>query len=186
VPPFALKLSLSPEPKWYLKYYLSSHMKTLKYAHIRVKINDIHGLTTTMKVNVVDQGCTTYFNCQHLLIKLPSEARTFLDYLCEKMSAQDNSIKIDKYLKADYITHISSITSNKFNPSIQSLNRYVTLLKNLTLIITSGNSQREFYNVNPKYFFKGFKIDRVKTLKTLVKEKVRLGQSLNGLIDRPA
>jgi hypothetical protein len=52
------------------------------------------------------------------------------------------------------------------------------------LIFLTSNAKKEFYIVNPKYAYKGGKASRLKFLKALIKERIKLGQDLKGLIDK--
>ncbi len=160
-------------------------MGTAKYKHIIVNFTDLSGNIHIRKIRVVNEGYHLFFNCQHILIKVPSEARAFFDFLCEKMRSDNNSIKIDKSLKENFIEQISRITSKKVIPAANSLNKYVSEFKQLGLILSLKNTQRGSYFLNPKYVYKGYRKDRIHFLKTLIEERIASGQSLAHLVDRP-
>lgn len=158
---------------------------TTKYDYKSLKFNDLDGNELTFKLKAVTEGYYLYFNCQHLMVELGSEARCFFDYLCERMRSDTNEIKLDRKFKQEFTGQINRITSGKVNPSILSLNKYVSQFKALGLIIPTTNSQRGYYSVNPKYAFKGTKKDRLLLLANMIKDRIRNKESLRALIDTP-
>src|SRR5947209_8057304 len=78
-----------------------------------------------VEVRFVQEGCYLYFNAQHVLLQLSPIMRSFLDFLCEKMRADTNTLEINKELKEGFVEHIKSITNNRKAPSVNSLNMYV-------------------------------------------------------------
>ena len=158
---------------------------TTKYASKLIKINNLDGNEIIIKLRAVTEGYYLYFNCQHLMVELGSEARCFFDYLCERMRSDTNEVKIDNTFKQDFVDQISKITSTKVNPSILSLNKYVSQFKALGLIIPTTNTQRGYYSVNPKYAYKGTKKDRLLLMANMIQEKINNKENLRGLIDKP-
>jgi hypothetical protein len=160
-------------------------MSTTKKEYISLKFNDLDGNPISKQLGVIVEGYTLYFNCQHLMVQLGTEARCFFDYLCERMKSDTNEVKIDALLKQDFIQHISRITSTRVSPSIHSLSSYVSTFKKLGLIIPTVKTQREFYAINPRYAYKGQKKNRLQLLANMIKERIRNRESLRGLIDMP-
>jgi hypothetical protein len=150
-----------------------------------VKVQSVNGSPIPRKIKIIDESYHLVFNCQHLLVELSPEARSFFDYLCEKMRSDNNSILINKSLKEAFIEHISRITSKKHVPAMNSLNQYVSLLKKLNLLLLPVGGQRAYYHINPKYVYKGTKKQREELLKKLIEEKEEAGQSLKGLLNVP-
>jgi hypothetical protein len=126
-----------------------------------------------------------YFNTQHKLIKLGSHSRSFLDFLCEKMSIDDNSIVINLGMKQDFVYHINTVTGGKENPSIDSLSQYVSDFKRMDLIIPHGSKGSGYYCVNPKHFYKGSEKSRFELISKMIEERIAAGLSIRGLIDQP-
>ena len=160
-------------------------MSTTKYVHTILKFNDLDGNLITEKIAVISDGYILYFNCQHLMLQLGTEARCFFDYLCESMRSDNNEVKIDTPLKKAFIEQITRITSKKVSPAINSLNKYVSNFKKLGLIISTVNTKKEQYSVNPRYAFKGRKKDRLTLIANMIKERIRNRESVRGLIDTP-
>ena len=126
-----------------------------------------------------------FFNNQHLKIRLPSAARTFFDFLCENMRADNNAIIINQDLKREFIEFVSKITSKKKTITLSTINKYITLLKKSHLLILSPGSERGYYIVNPKYVSKGTKRARRELLQAVINEKIANKENLKGLIDFP-
>ncbi|MBK8788324.1 MAG: hypothetical protein IPN43_18020 [Chitinophagaceae bacterium] len=158
---------------------------TTKYAYKSLKFNDLDGNELTFRLKAVTEGYYLYFNCQHLMVELGSEARCFFDYLCERMKSDTNEVIIDSKFKQEFIVQINRITSTKVNPSINSLNKYVSQFKDLGLIIPTTNTRRGYYSVNPKYAYKGTKKDRLILMGNMIKDRIRNKESLRALIDKP-
>ena len=158
---------------------------TTKYDFKTLKVNALDGSEIALKIKAVNAGYYLYFNCQHLLVELGSEARCFFDYLCERMTSDTNEVIVDSKFKQGFIDQISRLTSTKVNPSIHSLNKYVSQFKDLGLIIPTANTQRGYYSVNPRYAHKGTKKARLLLIEKMVKERIRNKESLRGLIYRP-
>jgi hypothetical protein len=158
-------------------------MGITNYRTIQLRTGTKEGSLVNRKVRVVNEGCYLFFNAQHLLIQLGREARAFFDYLCERMRTDTNSILINKALKRDFIEHIGRLTGGSVQPSPNSLNRYVSVLKSLGLLVLDMNSQRGFYYVSPKYVYKGSKKGRLELLEKMIRERVNKKLSLKGLID---
>lgn len=155
-------------------------MTSLKYIDVTINIGSPK---RNQKLQFVNTGITLYFNAQHTLIQLHPNERAFFDYLCERMNKTNNAIRIDSKLKDDFKSHIGKITSNKTNPSVKSITRYVKKIANLGLIILNGSKLSEAYIVNPKYVFKGTVKQRMETLKILIETRDSLSLSNNMLIN---
>lgn len=160
-------------------------MNTTKYNYNTLKINDLDGNSIALKITVISAGYTLFFNCQHLMVKLGPEARCFFDYLCERMKSDTNEVIIDSKFKQEFKVQINRITSAKVNPSINSLNKYVSQFKELGLIIPTTNTRRGYYSVNPKYAYKGTKKNRLLLVANMIKDRIRNKEDFGALIDRP-
>jgi hypothetical protein len=153
-------------------------MGTVKRLQIKVAVKTPKG-NETKCIDFVKDGCTTFFNAQHLLLQLHAGERALYDFLLEKMIKKDNTITIDTALKNSFITHIAKITSNKTSYTLQSIGNYVKQLEALGLIIKMGSINSGFYSVNPKYAFKGTEKNRAATLKSLIEDRNNLGLPTN-------
>jgi hypothetical protein len=158
-------------------------MGITNFRFIQLRTGTKEGKLVYRKVRVVNEGCYLFFNAQHLLIQLGSEARAFFDYLCERMRTDTNRILVDRALKQDFIEHIGRLTGGSVVPAMNSLNRYVSVFKNLGLLVLDISSLRGYYFVNPKYAYKGTKNGRVELLEKMIRERVNKKLSLKGLID---
>ena len=160
-------------------------MNTTKYTSIKLKITELDGNVNQFRLRVVNEGYILYFNCQHLLVQLGTDARCFFDYLCEKMSTDKNEVTLNAGFKKTFVSHINNITIGKVKPAINSLSSYVSDFKALGLIISTTGTQREYYTVNPRYAYKGLKKDRLRLLASIINDKIRNKESLRGLVDKP-
>jgi hypothetical protein len=124
-----------------------------KKESFKVKFPETVGKIREETIKVVIEGYYLFFNCQHLIIKLKPLARSFFDYLCERMRSDNNEILINNALKSDFKTHISTSSGNKHNPSIAALGKHLKAFKELRLVILSSNAKKQFYIVNPKYAY---------------------------------
>lgn len=155
-------------------------MTSLKYIDVTINIGSPK---RTQKLQFVNSGITLFFNAQHILVQLHPNERAFFDYLCERMNTTNNSIRIDSKLKDDFKSHIGKITTNKINPSIKSITRYVKKIVTLGLIILNGSKLSEAYIVNPKYVFKGTNKQRIELLSSLIESRDNNGLHNNMLIN---
>ncbi len=143
-------------------------------------------LTATHKIakrtRLKKDGFKTYFNAQHILYKLKTEERVFLDYLIEQ-AEWDNRLFIDLDLKNGFCNFLIDKLHLKDIPTINQLDKYLKNFIELGLAIKE-DGQRGYYRINPKYFWKGTEGDRKITLQKLVESRVKSGLPFACLIDK--
>ena len=158
--------------------------KTTKNRKLTLKAEvKIGGKSKPHVVSFVDEGYICLFNAQHIFLELERFQRCFFDFLCEKMN-NDNTIHIDGDLKAEFLTFLSKITGGKKTITTRTISNYVNILIEKKLLIESP-SLTMFYIVNPKYVYKGTKTNRIKILRTLLKDPNKYGSDNNALLDLP-
>lgn len=153
----------------------------------RIKVNVSfvpYSTTERIKKSIlfVDSGVKNYFNAQHLLYKLNKNERAFYDYLCEVMTTK-NSITINAVLRIQFADHFFRVVKKQIPDS--SITKFVAKLNDLGMIILIGNQRSAFYNINPRYAFKGSKIARANLLRKLIQDRGKAGLPLIGLINIP-
>ena len=92
-------------------------------------------------IKFVKSSCRYYFNAQHLFLELSASARTFFDYLCERMNSTNNFIHIDAKEREKFKIHIENITKGSESPSKSSIASYINKLSKLGLIILCGSTK---------------------------------------------
>ncbi len=143
----------------------------------------IGGKSTLHLVSFVDEGYVCLFNAQHIFLELEKFQKCFFDFLCEKMNI-DNTIHIDGDLKAEFLTFLNKITGGKKKITTRTISNYVNILIEKKLLIESPRLTM-LYIVNPKYVYKGTKTNRIKILRTLLKDPNKYGSDNNALLDLP-
>ena len=129
----------------------------------------------TEEISVVADGCTYFFNAQHLYLQLTAIERSYFDYMCEHMDFA-NRINISNVTRKDYSNFYNKITTSNDGPPAKVLQVMEKKLKSLKLLI-GVKGQRSAHYVNPKYVSKGTASQRKKTLQILS------GIAQEGLID---
>ena len=135
-------------------------------------------------IKFVKSSCRYYFNAQHLFLELSSSARSFFDYLCERMISTNNFIHIDAKEREDFKIHIENITNGSESPSKSSIASYINKLSKLGLIILCGSTKSCFYCINPKYIFKGTENQRIAILKELIEDRSKQKLPINMLVNK--
>jgi hypothetical protein len=136
--------------------------------YITIKASLTHqGKTVNPNIFFMDDGHTVHHNFQHIILELKLNATgiSFLNYICERMNAEENTILINGSFKAEYIAFAEQISGKAPTPKTLGnlINKFVE--KHL-LIERLGLSS--FYIVNPKYFSKGPKTARKELLQSLL------------------
>ncbi len=140
----------------------------------------------TAEIHLVTAGCWYFFNAQHLYLQISNIERSYFDFICEKME-YNNRIELNPKLREAYIDHFNNLKSSfQKAPSLRTLQRYETTLKELKMII-SPNKSGAFVYVNPKYAFKGTLSNRLNLMKRLAKMAFDLNDTriLAAIIDKP-
>lgn len=140
-------------------------------------------ITTPYIVSFVNEGYIFLFNSQHIFLELEKFQRCFFDFLCEKMS-MDNTILIDGTLKDAFISFLCKITGGKKKITARTISNYVNILIDKKLLIEAPKLSM-LYIVNPKYIYKGTKKNRIKILRTLLKDPNKYGSDNTALLDLP-
>lgn len=136
--------------------------------YITIKASLTHqGKTVNPNISFVKDGHTVHHNFQHIILELKLNATgiSFLNYICERMNADDNLILIDGSLKAEYIAFAEQISGKA--PTTKTLENYINKFVEKHLLIKRMDSTL-LYIVNPKYFSKGSKRAREKLLQRLL------------------
>lgn len=148
--------------------------------YITIKASLTHqGKTVNPNISFMVDGHTVHHNFQHIILELKLNATgiSFLNYICERMNADDNFILIDGSFKAEYIAFAEQISGKA--PSSKKLDNLVKQFKEKHLLIKRLDLPL-LYIVNPKYFSKGTKTAREKLLQRL------LGTEFEGKINKEA
>lgn len=135
------------------------------------------------RVRVKKDGFKTYFNAQHVLVKLNAQERVFLDYMIEQA---DNKNKL--YVDLDFKDHFCQFLRQKLHfKSVATVNTIDKTLKkfvDLGLVMKEKGKQA-YYRINPKYFWKGSEASRVKVIRNLVESRAKAQLPVVSLIDMP-
>lgn len=136
--------------------------------YITIKASLTHeGKTVNPNIIFMEDGHTVHHNFQHIILELNLNATglSFLNYICERMNADDNLILIDGSFKAQYIAFAEQILGKA--PTTKTLGNLIDKFVEKHLLIERlGLSS--LYIVNPKYFSKGSKRAREKLLQLLL------------------
>jgi hypothetical protein len=125
----------------------------------------------------------TYFNAQHVLIKLTGVERCFLEYLIEHADMQ-NLVYVDVYFKENYLRFLKDKLHLKTVPAQNKLNKILRKLLDMGLLMKEDNKQA-FYRVNPKYFWKGSESSRLETIRGLIISRSTTKLPFHFLLDKP-
>lgn len=125
----------------------------------------------------------SYFNAQHVLIKLTGVERCFLEYLIEHADMQ-NLVYVDVYFKENYLRFLKVKLHLKTVPAQNKLNKILRKLLDMGLLMKEDNKQA-FYRVNPKYFWKGSESSRVETIRGLIISRSTTRLPFHFLLDKP-
>lgn len=135
------------------------------------------------RVPIKTLGYKTYFNCQHLMLKLKPLEHSFLVYLIEQ-SEHDNRILVDTDIKNGFISFLTDITKKDPGLKPNNLDKMLKRLVELGLILHDKNT-RGYYLVNPKYFWKESEKKRLVFLEKLIHNRILDGLPVDKLIDIP-
>lgn len=137
-----------------------------KYISIKASLTH-QGKTVNPNIFFMDDGHTVHHNFQHIILELNLNATgiSFLNYICERMNAEHNTILINGSFKAEYIVFAEQISGK--SPNIRTLGNLINKFVEKHLLIEDLELPF-FYIVNPKYFSKGTKIAREKLLQRLL------------------
>jgi hypothetical protein len=131
---------------------------------------------------VKSDGCTFFFNSQHLMWELNNKERCFYFYLCEKMNIKKNTVYLDADIKEGFIAFAKNFSNNSVEISLSNINKYISKLKQLGFIFLMPESRSTYYMVNPKYASKDNKTGRIKLLKETIQKRKDSGLSISMLI----
>jgi hypothetical protein len=136
--------------------------------YITIKASLTHqGKTVNPNISFMEDGHTVHHNFQHIILELNLNATgiSFLNYICERMNADDNLILINGSFKAEYIAFAEKLTRKL--PSESKLISLIKQFKEKHLLIEHLKFPL-LYIVNPKYFSKGSKTMRRELLQLLL------------------
>jgi hypothetical protein len=136
--------------------------------YITIKASLTHqGKTVNPNISFMEDGHTVHHNFQHIILELNLNATgiSFLNYICERMNAEDNLILINGSFKAEYIAFAEKLTRKL--PSESKLISLIKQFKEKHLLIEHLKFPL-LYIVNPKYFSKGSKTMRRELLQLLL------------------
>ena len=136
--------------------------------YITIKASLTHqGKTVNPNISFMEDGHTVHHNFQHIILELNLNATgiSFLNYICERMNADDNLILINGSFKSEYIAFAEKVSDKA--PSERKLTSLVKQFKEKHLLIEQLKSPL-LYIVNPKYFSKVSKEKRKKMLQILL------------------
>jgi hypothetical protein len=137
------------------------------------------GKTVNPSISFLEDGHTVHHNFQHIILELNLNATgiSYLSYICERMSADENLVLINGPFKDDYIEFAKRVSGKA--PSEKKLTSLVKQFKEKHLIIERLDLNF-LYIVNPKYFSKGTKTARKELLQRL------LSNEFDGKINKEA
>lgn len=156
-------------------------MKHGKYSSLRLKAATGKGGTVTRSLPFRAEHCKFFMCAQHLLFNLNNKESCLLHYLCERMD-DGNNVYLDRNFKEEFIAYTKHIGIPENNFSMAIIDKAITKLKKLNLII---QKQQGYYMVNPRYFFKGSEVDRIKVLEKEIKKRFNENLPLDGLLPMP-
>ena len=137
-----------------------------KYIIIKASLTH-EGKTVNPNISFMVDGHTVHHNFQHIILKLNLNATgvSFLNYICERMNVEDNTILINGLFKDEYIAFAEQISGKA--PTTKTLGNLIDKFVEKHLLIKHLDFSF-FYIVNPKYFSKGTKKAREKLLQLLL------------------
>lgn len=136
--------------------------------YITIKASLTHqGKTVNPNIGFMEDGHTVHHNFQHIILELNLNATgiSFLNYICERMNADDNLILINGSFKTEYIVFAEQISGKA--PTTKTLDNFIDKFVEKHLLI-ERLGMSSLYIVNPKYFSKGSKTARKKLLELLL------------------
>jgi hypothetical protein len=144
-----------------------------------------HWLTTDHRVDkrvkFKTLGYKTYFNCQHLLMKLKPLERGVLDFLIEKADDK-NLVLVNDLLKEEYRSFLLEVSQLNISKTVAA--KAVSKLASIGLILAEP-MVRGLYRINPKYFWSGSEKKRMMVLEQTIIERLNTELPVNHLIDIP-
>jgi hypothetical protein len=154
-----------------------------KYITIKASLTD-QGKTVNPNISFMEDGHIVHHNFQHIILELNLNATgiSFLNYICERMNADDSLILIDGSFKAEYIAFAEQISGRA--PTTKTLENYIKKFVEKHLLIKRLDSTL-LYIVNPKYFSKGSKRARVKLLQHLLSTEYDGKINKEALLNQP-
>jgi hypothetical protein len=154
-----------------------------KYITIKASLTD-QGTTVNPNISFMEDGHTVHHNFQHIILELNLNATgiSFLNYICERMNADDNLILINGSFKAEYIAFAEQISGKA--PTTKTLENYINKFVEKHLLIKRLDSTL-LYIVNPKYFSKGSKTARKKLLQRLLSTEYDGKINKEALLNKP-
>jgi hypothetical protein len=154
-----------------------------KYIIIKASLTD-QGTTVNPNISFMEDGHTVHHNFQHIILELNLNATgiSFLNYICERMNADDNLILINGSFKAEYIAFAEQISGKA--PTTKTLENYINKFVEKHLLIKRLDSTL-LYIVNPKYFSKGSKRARKKILQLLLSTEYDGKINKEALLNKP-
>jgi hypothetical protein len=137
-----------------------------KYITIKASLTQ-DGKIVNPSISFMDDGHILHHNFQHIILELNLNATgmSFLNYICERMNADDNLILINGSFKAEYIVFAEQISGKA--PTTKTLDNFIDKFVEKHLLI-ERLGMSSLYIVNPKYFSKGSKTARKKLLERLL------------------
>jgi hypothetical protein len=136
--------------------------------YITIKASLTHqGKTVNPNISFMEDGHTVHHNFQHIILELNLNAIgiSFLNFICERMNADDNLILINGSFKAEYIAFAEKVTRKP--PSESKLISLIKQFKEKHLLIEHLKFPL-LYIVNPKYLSKSTKSMRRELLQLLL------------------
>jgi len=135
-----------------------------------------------MEVSYVNEGCTHFFNAQHLYLELSPVERCYFDFLCEKMDPL-NRIDIIPKRRNDFVSHFKKFTNEK-PPDSRKITSIEKKLRELNLLL-KVKGQGSLHFVNPKYVTKGSQTQRKNSILKIAYHAMNGEIDLTSILDRP-
>lgn len=135
-----------------------------------------------VEVSYVNEGCTYFFNAQHLYLQLSPVERCYFDFLCERMDPF-NRIGIIPTLRNEFVSHFKKLTDQK-PPDSRSITSMEKKLRELNLLL-KVKGQGSLHYVNPKYVCKENQNQRKKSLQKIAEHAMNGEIDLTAILDRP-
>lgn len=126
-------------------------------------------------------GYKTYFNCQHLLMRLNPVERGVLDFLIENADDK-NLVLVNETLKEKYCSFLLDVSQMSISKNVVA--KAVNKLASIGLILAEP-LVRGLYIVNPKYFWSGSEQRRMLIIEQTIIKRLDAGLPVNHLIDIP-
>ncbi|MBL7690606.1 MAG: hypothetical protein JNM41_03360 [Flavipsychrobacter sp.] len=156
-------------------------MKKEDYITVDIDTAKKDGTRIKRKVRFKSMGTTLFFNNLHHLVDLTPKAFSFYIYICQGMDKK-NVVLIDGKFKENYVEFITKVTSKQGVCTVSSLDKYLSQLKDIGLLLLIGSSHSALYLVNPKFVFNGTEPARKRLLKDILESRINKGLSIKHLI----